>query len=390
MTLKIVIAGDVDHGKSTLIGRLLHDTGSLMDGKAEELQRICKKRCTEKLEWSFLLDSFQAERNQAITIDSTQVRFATALRPYVMIDAPGHKEFISNMMSGAAQADAAILVIDAVEGIQEQTRNHAQLLRLIGIQQLVVVVNKMDSASYKQSVFEKLVSEIESLSPSFIVPLCAQTGEMIVSRGNNMNWYSGKTLVEILDSFSVTAPSLEKPLRFSVQDVYRVEGKRIIVGRVESGIMRKGDELLFSPMGQQARVETLEVWPANSSKSEALPGESVGITLDSHVFIERGHVASHNDSPPMLSHVVRVTIAPFTMHRFTAGNFYRARFGTIEAPFSIQSVDNISGAAVTMTLRSPNLLPVDSTGKIVLSAAGMIAGAGVMSMEGLPDQRHLL
>ena len=278
--LRVVIVGHVDHGKSTLIGRLLYDTNSLPEGKAEEIEAICKRRGTDVVEWSFVLDAFQAERDQAITIDSTQIWFSTDHRDYVIIDAPGHREFLKNMISGAAAADAAILVVDGSEGVQEQTRRHAYLLHLLGLQQIAVVVNKMDMVKHDPEAFENVSREVRDylhsigVTPRFIIPISARHGDMIAGRGDSMDWYSGKTLIEVLDSFENATLPVSRPLRFPVQDVYRFQEKRIIVGRVESGILRKGDRLMFSPGNEEATVTSIEVWPEDKDKVEARPGEA--------------------------------------------------------------------------------------------------------------------
>jgi bifunctional enzyme CysN/CysC len=265
--LHIVIVGHVDHGKSTFIGRLLYDTDSLPAGKYDALKKVCKDRGTEALEWSFLLDAFQAERNQAITIDTTQIGFSTQERDYVIIDAPGHREFIKNMISGAAQADGAILVVDATQGVREQTRRHAYLLSLLGLTQISVVINKMDMVGYDAEIFANVRTEITAYLKSIglkslhILPISARHGDMIAARGEHLKWYNGPCLTEALDSFHHAAPEHKIPLRFPVQDVYRFDGKRIVVGRVETGTLCVGDRILFSPTNEQATIARTKYAP---------------------------------------------------------------------------------------------------------------------------------
>lgn len=414
--LRVVIVGHVDHGKSTLIGRLLYDTDSLPDGKYEELQEICKRRGTDALEWSFVLDAFQAERDQAVTIDTTQIWFSTKLRDYVIIDAPGHREFLKNMVSGAAAADAAILVVDAVEGVQEQTKRHAYLLSLLGMRQVAVVVNKMDMADYDPENFEAVAKQaveyLQSigLTATHIVPISARHGDMISGRAKKMSWYRGKTLTEVLDSFEVSSPPIARALRFPVQDVYRFEEKRILVGRVETGILRTGDKVLFSPTNEEALVTAIESWPEDPDKVEAHAGESVGITLDQPIFVERGHIGSHNKNPPMLSNVFRANIFWLSQNPLKVGNSYRVRYGTHEAAVTVQSIDRLidtddleqtekptevpRNAVAEVTLRARDLLPVDPyidnfrLGRMVLYDGYDIAGGGTVNMEGYPDQRR--
>lgn len=413
--LRVVIVGHVDHGKSTLIGRLLYDTDSLPEGKYEELQEICKRRGTDALEWSFVLDAFQAERDQAITIDTTQIWFSTEARDYVIIDAPGHREFLKNMISGAAAADAAILVVDATEGVKEQTRRHAYILHLLGMEQVAVVVNKMDMVGYDPEVFEKVTKEVKEylgsigLSATHIVPISAREGGMISNRNDVMDWYPGHTLTEVLDSFEVATPPIAQPLRFPVQDVYRYNEKRIIVGRVETGILRKGDTLLFSPTNEEAIVESIEVWPADKAKVEAHPGESIGVTLSERIFVERGHIGSHAENPPMLSNVFRSNIFWLSHNPLKVGNSYKVRYGSHEAMVTVQSIDKVidtqdlkqsdeaaevpRNAMAEITLRARDLLPIDPyhdnarLGRLVLYEGYDIAGGGSISMDGYPDQR---
>ena len=414
--LRVVIVGHVDHGKSTLIGRLLYDTDSLPEGKVEEIEAICKRRGTDVVEWSFVLDAFQAERDQAVTIDSTQIWFSTDNRDYVIIDAPGHREFLKNMISGAAAADAAILVVDGAEGVQEQTRRHAYLLHLLGLQQIAVVINKMDLVNHDTEAFENVSREVREylgsigVTPRFIIPISARNGDMIASRGESIGWYSGKTLIEVLDSFENAALPVSRPLRFPVQDVYRFQGKRIIVGRVESGILRKGDRLMFSPGNEEATVTSLEVWPEDDDKVEARPGEAIGITLDQRLFVERGHIGSHTKNPPMLSNVFRASIFWLSQKPLKVGNSYKIRFGSHEAMVTVQSIDKVidtqdladqsdksevkRNTVAEVTLRARDLLPIDPysdnerLGRIVMYQGYDIAGGGVISMEGYADQRR--
>lgn len=413
--LKVVIVGHVDHGKSTLIGRLLYDTNSLPEGKYEELVAICKRRGTEALEWSFVLDAFQAERDQAITIDTTQIWFSTAVRDYVIIDAPGHREFLKNMVSGAAAADAAILVVDAMEGVREQTKRHAYMLHLLGMKQVAVVINKMDAAGYDAEVFNDVSRQVNEhlksigITATHIVPISARHGEMIAARSTHMDWYKGKALTEVLDTFEVEAPAIAKPLRFPVQDVYRLSEERIIVGRVETGALRTGDTVLFSPTNESAKITAIKVWPDYPVKVEAQAGEVVGITLDQRIFVERGHIASHKKNPPMLSNVFRANIFWLGSKPLKVGNIYKVRYGTLEATVNVQSIDRVidtqdlaqnekaaevgKNAVAEVTLRTRDLLPIDTyadnqkLGRLVIYDGYDIAGGGSINMEGYADQR---
>ncbi len=372
------MSGEVDHGKSTIAGRLLHDTGSLTDGRIEELKEICERRGGGR-EWSFLLDAFQDERNNAITIDMAQARIKTAKRGYVLIDAPGHMEFLRNMFSGASEADAAVLVIDASRGLQEQTARHAQVLSLVGIAQVIVAVNKMDAISYDRKVFEKIAADVSKiLTPFAIIPLSARNGEMIVGRSENMRWYGGKTLTGAFDALDVPAVLIDRPLRFSVQDVYHDNGRRILAGRMENGVLKRGDELLFAPYAQAAKVQSIAVWPDDPTKTKAYAGEAVGIVLDREIIAERGALASHPDNVPALSHVLKAKIFRLKVQSFNVGERLTAKMGTASFTAEVISIEQSEGMLSELTLRAEALQPIDPDRKIVLLAGAEPIGAGIL------------
>jgi bifunctional enzyme CysN/CysC len=414
--LGVVIVGHVDHGKSTLIGRLLHDTGSFMEGKLEELKAVCERR-NVPFEWSFLLDAFQAERDQAITIDTTQIWFKTKKRDYVIIDAPGHREFLKNMISGASVADAAILVVDAKEGVREQTRRHAYLLHLLGLKQIVVVINKMDAADYASGRFDEVAAEIAAylkgigLSPTAVIPLAARLGENVAAKSENMPWYHGHTLLETLDYLEPAAAPVDRPLRFPVQDVYRWDETRIIAGRIEAGTIRKGDVLCFSPSNRSATVVSIEKWNAPHEILAARAGESVGITLDQPIFVARGDIASHETRPPVLANLFKANIFWLGKKPLKAGNHYKIKLSTMEATVTVQSVDKVINtedlkpmtqdtvsinemAEVTFTSRE--ILALDAyqdnitLGRVVLVENHDVVGGGIIAREGLQDLRSTL
>jgi bifunctional enzyme CysN/CysC len=425
VALKIVIVGHVDHGKSTLIGRLLYETDSLPPGKVEELKAISARR-RMAIEWSFVLDAFQAERDQAVTIDTTQIWFKTAERDYVIIDAPGHREFLKNMVSGAAAADAAILVVDAAEGVREQTRRHGYLLHLLGVRQVAVAISKMDLVDYDEVRFTEVSREIShylgeiGVVPTFIVPISGRDGDNIAENkaaagqdpGKNdvsMAWYEGPSLLESLGQFqSVTRP-VDQPLRFPVQDVYKFDQRRIIAGRIESGILRVGDRLLFSPSNRSARVKSIEVWSSDAECLEARSGQSVAITLDEQIFIERGEMVSHETLPPMLSTVFRATLFWLAQEPLEVDRTYKLKLGTREARVRVQSIervidtDTLAGhpgdrvernGVGEVVMRCREILALDEyrdlarTGRFALVDDYDTVAGGVISMEGYPDQRH--
>src|SRR5512133_225349 len=252
--MNIVIAGHVDHGKSTVMGRLLADTGSLPVGKLDQVRALCELN-SKPFEYAFLLDALKDEMSKGITIDAARVFFKTAQRDYLILDAPGHIEFLKNMITGASRAEAALLVIDAEEGVRENSRRHGYMLALLGVRQLAVVVNKMDLVDYSEPVFSAIVENYTAFlreiggEARFIVPASGRFGDNIAQAGERMPWYTGPTVLEALDRFEKEPQALDQPLRLPVQDVYKFtasgDKRRLVVGTVDSGIVEAGDELVF-------------------------------------------------------------------------------------------------------------------------------------------------
>ncbi len=414
--LPVAIVGHVDHGKSTLVGRLLHETGSLPPGKADELLRLSEKRGMA-LEWSFVLDALQAERDQAITIDTTRIWLTTAHRRYMIIDAPGHREFMRNMVTGATSAEAAILVVDALEGLREQTRRHAYLLRLLGVEQIVLAVNKMDLVGFERPAYERIREDVANYLDGIgarllhAVPVAARDGDNLVAASTRMPWHVGPTLLGALEDVRPPASDVEKPLRLVVQDVYKFDERRIVAGRIESGVLRLGDDLLFSPSNLRAGVKAIEAWPTESAGIEARAGMSIGISLDAPIFVERGQIASHPDRPPMLTDVFRATVFIVGPVHLSPGKTLKLKHCTTETTVVIQEISRVfdphdfvtkhasevgNGEIAELTLRSRTLIAVDehqrnpSLGRFALMDGFRVVAGGLISMEGFPDQRRRL
>ncbi len=420
--LRTVIVGHVDHGKSTLVGRLFHDTGSLPNGKFEQIQEMCRRRGMP-FEWAFLMDAMQAERDQGITIDTSQIWFHTEKRDYTIIDAPGHTEFLKNMVTGAAQADAALLVIDASEGVQEQSRRHGYLLSLMGVRQVAVAVNKMDREDYSRARFDEIEAEYRQylksvgVEATFVVPVSAREGDMIAMRtdgekNQNMAWYDGPTVVEALDSFKMPAPLSHQALRMPVQDVYKFDDRRIIAGRIESGKLRVGDKVVFSPSNKASRIKSIEVWPADSAHpTAASAGECVGLALEEQIFVERGQMMSEIDNPPVETDVFRARVFWLGREPLVEGRKYKIKIGTLQAQGTIEKVERIvetgdlsnrdasrveRNQVGEIVVRTRRMIALDeftenpNTGRFVIVDGYDIAGGGIISMEGYPDQRSLV
>jgi bifunctional enzyme CysN/CysC len=355
--LKIVILGHVDHGKSTLVGRLFHDTGSLPEGKLEQLQQAAQRRGVP-FEWANLMDALQAERDQNISIDTAQIWFQTPKRRYVIIDAPGHQEFIKNMVTGAAQAEAALVVIDAQEGVQENSRRHGYLLELLGIRQVAVLVNKMDLVGYSQERFGAIEAEYRAwlkqigLEPSVVIPISARQGDNIAAPSQHMPWWKGPTVLETLGEFKTARPPGDQPLRFPIQDVYRFDHRRILAGRVESGRIKVGDRLAFSPSNKTSTVKSIERWNA-PARDCAETGESIGITLTDQVFVERGAVAALESTPPYVLTCFKARVFWLGKRPFIPGRKYRLKLATQEAECQIEKLERVIDAATLQTVERP-------------------------------------
>ena len=288
MNVNVVIIGHVDHGKSTLIGRLLYDSESITEGRVEEIQKLAEEY-KKRFEFAYFLDSFDDELKEERTIDTTGVMFK-GKNYYAVTDVPGHKEFIKNMLTGASHADVAVLVVSAEEGVQEQTGRHAFLIHMLGIKKLLVVINKMDAVGYRKEKFEAIKEDVSRLLTSFgysgikFIPASAMEGDNIYKSSREMKWYKGPTLIETLDDVEISKEL--KELRFVVQDTYELDSERVVVGRVESGTLRRGDEVIFQPSGIRGEIRKIKVFQGELEKAEQ--GDSIGIVLDKEV--KRGDV----------------------------------------------------------------------------------------------------
>ncbi len=415
--LRIVIVGHVDHGKSTLIGRLFHDTNSLPEGKVEQIRKASEAEGME-FEFAFLLDALLEEQAQNITIDTTQLPFRTEKREYVIIDAPGHKEFLKNMVTGAASADAAILLIDANEGIQEQSKRHAYLLSLLGIRQIVVAVNKMDLVGYRQERFEKVRTDyIEFLSklgitPQHFVPMSAKLGLNITTASPELSWHKGPAILEALEGFEIAAPPEGQPLRFVLQDIYRFDERRILAGRIETGRLAVGDEIVFWPDGKSSRIKSIEEWNAKVPPAEAGAGESVAITLEEQIFVERGDVGGPPDHGPAEGRELKASLfwlqndplplnVPFTLKIGTQS--VEARLVEISRVLDSSTLEPLAGspaivhknevADVRIRARKPIAFDrhdrINETGRFVIVTGKRIGGGGIVREAEYQDEKRL-
>jgi bifunctional enzyme CysN/CysC len=373
--LKIVFVGHVDHGKSTLIGRILHDTDSLPEGKIDMVKKACAAEGME-FEFAFVLDALLEEQKQNVTIDTTEIRFQTKRRKYVIIDAPGHKEFLKNMITGASRADAAILVIAANEGVREQSRRHAYLLSMLGVKQLIVVVNKMDLADFSEKKFEEIEKEYQKflgelgLAARVLVPASAKNGDNVASASKQLKWHRGPTVLESLDLLEPQSADVDLPLRFCVQDVYRFDERRIIAGRIETGRLRVGDELVFSPANKTSKVQSIQRW-SGTADGEAIAGDSIGITLTEQIFVERGYVASHQTDTPIESNNFHADLFWIVHEPMRVGHLYDLRLATQEVKCQVVSIEEVMDSSSLETkIGKREQLERNEVGRLTIQTRG--------------------
>ncbi|MBN3038333.1 MAG: GTP-binding protein [Candidatus Omnitrophica bacterium] len=339
--LKFVIVGHVDHGKSTLIGRLFFDTDSLSADKMEEV-KAASKDLGRQTEFAFLLDHLREEREQGITIDTAQTFFKTKKREYVIIDAPGHREFVKNMITGASQAEAAVLIIDVDQGVQEQTRRHAYILAMLGLEQVIVILNKMDLVGFSKDKFEQVRTEAEkflqsiNIKAKFYIPVSAIKGDNVAKRSKNMKWYDGLTVLESLDALQNRVSAENKAPVMPVQDIYKIGEKRIIAGRIEAGVIKKGQKVKILPSGEDTEVKSIEKFLQKTDKSVA--GESTGITTSTPAFLERGNIICAGDGQPTLTDSFRANIFWMARENFDKEQKITLRCATQEISCKIEKI----------------------------------------------------
>jgi bifunctional enzyme CysN/CysC len=415
--LHLVIGGHVDHGKSTVIGRLLADTGSLPDGKLEAVRALCE-RTARPFEYAFLLDALKDERAQGITIDTARVFFKTPARDFIILDAPGHIEFLKNMVTGASHAEAALLVIDAKEGVRENSRRHGYLMGMLGIRQLAVLVNKMDLVHYDNTVFAEIVSEYRRFLRSFdveplrFIPVAAREGENIARRSDLMPWYDGPTVLELLDQLQPAASPVEAPFRMPVQDVYKFtadgDDRRIVAGTIETGAVSVGDDVVFYPSGKKARVQSIEAF-AGDAPRRAIAGQATGFTLDQQIYLARGELATReSEHRPEVTTRLRASLFWLGHAPLEPGKDYALKLGSARVPMRVEEIHTVLNAdtlstttqseavgrheVADCTLRLGRALAFDlaadspATGRFVVVDDYEIWGGGIVR-EALPDRQ---
>lgn len=407
--LSIVMAGHVDHGKSTVIGRLLVETGALPQGRLEQVRETCRRN-SKPFEYAFLLDALKDEQSQGITIDAARCFFRTAKRRYILIDAPGHVEFLKNMLTGASRAEAALLVIDAKEGIRENTRRHGHMLSMLGLRQVSVLVNKMDLVGYNEETFARIRAEYAAfldrlgIRPVSFIPVSGMQGANIASRAPETAWYDGPTVLEQIDAFRRGGFPESLPFRLPVQDVYkftaRNDDRRIVAGTIETGTIRVGDDVVFQPSGKTSRVQSIEYFNG-PAKTAAAAGEAPGFTLATQVYIRPGEWMVRADEPHLKT-ATRFRANLFWMGRdpMVRGRNYKLKLGANRSPVKLvevlavldstelstvanrQQIDRHDIAECVLETPKPVafdlVTDVEQTGRLVIVDHYEIAGAGIV------------
>jgi bifunctional enzyme CysN/CysC len=347
--MDIVIAGHVDHGKSTVVGRLLADTNSLPDGKLDQIREMCRQKA-RPFEYAFLLDALKDEQAQGITIDAARVFFKTEKRDYIIIDAPGHIEFLKNMVTGASRAEAAVLVIDAEEGVQENSRRHGYMLSMLGLSKLVVIVNKMDLVDYSEETYNAVVKEYkvfmaEAGMEAEFIPVSGMEGDNVAGLSNKMPWYTGQTVLDALDHFEKEKLPVDKAFRMPVQDVYKFtragDKRRIVAGTIDTGSVSVGDEIIFYPSGKKSTVKTIEAFNT-PEQTTASAGQAAAITLDKQIYISRGQIAAKTtEKHPLVTTKLRVNIFWMGINPMIKNKRYMIKIGAAKEEVYLEEVISV-------------------------------------------------
>ncbi|NLU25758.1 MAG: adenylyl-sulfate kinase [Hungateiclostridium thermocellum] len=413
--MNIVIVGHVDHGKSTVIGRLLADTGSLPEGKLESVKEFCRKNA-RPFEYAFLLDALKDEQAQGITIDTARCFFKTNKRDYIIIDAPGHVEFLKNMVTGASRAEAALLVIDAKEGIKENSKRHGHIVSMLGIKQVVVLVNKMDLVGFDREVYEAIVSEFGeflqkvNIRPINYIPISAFNGDNIAQRSRNTLWYDGPTVLEQLDGFVNKKENRQLPFRMPVQDIYKFteegDDRRIVAGTIISGSISVGDEVVFLPSNKKSVIKSIEgfnVKPRNTAYAD----EAIGVTLTTQIYIKPGELMMKaNEKHPSVSSRFRANIFWVGKAPLIKNKNYKLKIGTMKIGVKLIEISHIIDAAelnidtfkdqverhdvaecifeTAKPIAYDVISEIEQTGRFVIVDNYEISGGGII-LEAVPD-----
>ncbi|MFO1398931.1 MAG: GTP-binding protein [Burkholderiales bacterium] len=374
--LRFLTAGSVDDGKSTLIGRLLYDTKAVLADQLAAVARTSAKRGLD-LDLSLLTDGLTAEREQGITIDVAYRYFATALRKFIIADAPGHEQYTRNMVTAASTAQLAILLVDARHGIVQQTRRHATLAHLLGIPHLVVAVNKMDLVAYDEAAFDRIVADFRAFAQRTgiddelvkFVPMSALTGDMVVERGDRLAWYDGPTLLQILETVPVGTRAIHASFRFPVQFVARFgdSGGRSYQGRVESGTIAAGDAVTILPSGRTSTVREIRAYDRVLPRAQL--HDAITLTLADEIDVSRGDVVVASADAPEPVRTVTATVCWFDERPLDRRRTYVLRHTTREVRARVDRIDHLWNVATQAQEPAPDALAMNDIGQVTLALA---------------------
>ncbi|WP_137289048.1 translation elongation factor EF-1 subunit alpha [Natronorubrum halophilum] len=387
----LAIIGHVDHGKSTLVGRLLYETGSVPEHVIEQHREEAEEKGKGGFEFAYVMDNLAEERERGVTIDIAHQEFSTDAYDFTIVDCPGHRDFVKNMITGASQADNAVLVVAADDGVAPQTQEHVFLARTLGIDELIIGINKMDIVDYKEDTFDDVVDEVNQLlkqvqfktDDASFIPISAFEGDNIAEKSDNTPWYDGETLLEALDNLPAPEPPTDAPLRLPIQDVYTISGIGTVpVGRIETGIMNIGDNVSFQPSDVGGEVKTIEMHHEEVPKAE--PGDNVGFNVRGlgKDDIRRGDVCGPADDPPSVAETFQAQIVVMQHPSvITAGYTPVFHAHTAQVACTIESIDKKmdpasgevaeenpdfiqSGDAAVVTIRPQKPLSIEPSSEI--------------------------
>ena len=346
--LRFTTAGSVDDGKSTLIGRLLYDSKSIFEDQMEHIVQSGKRLGREDLDLSLLTDGLRAEREQGITIDVAYRYFATPARKFIIADTPGHIQYTRNMVTGASTADLAVILIDARKGVLEQTIRHSFIASLLDIRHIIFCINKMDMVNWSESVYTKIINELGllaeklNITDTHYIPISAKYGDNVVDRSENMNWYSGKTFLNLIETVEIRKNKNPKTKRFPVQTIIRPQTKefhdyRGYAGRVAGGAFRPGDEITVLPSLRKSKIKSIDV--LGKTLSETVAGDSVSISLEDEIDISRGDMLVSSNNLPLISQDINLMICWFNERPMKVGGKYLMKINSNEAGCIMKSVN---------------------------------------------------
>lgn len=347
MVMRVVIAGHVDHGKSTLLGRLLNDTNQIFPEKKEKIKKDCEQK-GKKFEYAYFLDAFEEEQSQGITIDKTELSWNYSGQNFTFIDTPGHREFLKNMISGATIANAALVMVDASSGVKEQFIRHSYIINMLGIKSIIIVINKMDLINYSESKFFELSKNISEIYATYkiqsysIIPVSAYNGENVIEKSKNLEWFKGPTLAKALVEINKKNNEItNRVLRLSIQDTYKFDEKRIYVAKIQSGTLYVGDRINFLPNGSSSKIKTIESWNESNVKS-AKEDDSVGFTLEDSLYLERGEVGFKElTQSPQITFQIHASVFWLGSKPLEKNKSYKFKMLTQEVDCKIESIFNV-------------------------------------------------